>query len=201
MIRAFLLSADAALLDLVDRGWWRATTRTSTSMVLLLPSLVNCASWRTCRSLACRAAFISAISSRKMVPVSACSNFPTRVVAAPQEKRAVPIVGELLAQLGDLGDELHFFDRALDRRLQRNFTEPFRIVRLDHIVSCAQAHGLDVVAACSRPDSMMTCRSFLAARSARNVSRPFMPGIITSSSTSSGGSPCLTAATISSPRE
>ena len=48
---------------------------------------------------------------------------------------------------------------------------------------------------------MMTCRSGLAAFSARSVSRPFMPGIITSSSTMSGGSPCLTDASISSPRE
>ena len=57
--------------------------RTSTSMRLLLPSLVNSASCRTCSSLACSAGFISPISSSISVPPSACSNLPMRVVAAP----------------------------------------------------------------------------------------------------------------------
>ena len=60
-----------------------ATTRTSTLIGLLLPSFVNCASCSTCSSLAWSAAFISPISSRKIVPVWACSNLPMRVVAAP----------------------------------------------------------------------------------------------------------------------
>ena len=47
----------------------------------------------------------------------------------------------------------------------------------------------------------MTCRSGFAVFNARSVSSPFMPGIITSSSTMSGGSPALIAASISSPRE
>src|SRR5438874_8990 len=48
---------------------------------------------------------------------------------------------------------------------------------------------------------MIACISGFAALSARSVSSPFMPGIITSSSTMSGGSPCFTEASSSSPRE
>jgi len=48
---------------------------------------------------------------------------------------------------------------------------------------------------------MIACMSGLAAFKARRVSRPFMPGIMTSSSTMSGGSPCFTDASNSSPRE
>ena len=57
--------------------------RTSTWMRLLLPSFVNSASCSTCSSLAWSAGFISPISSSNIVPVSACSNLPIRVVAAP----------------------------------------------------------------------------------------------------------------------
>ena len=50
-------------------------------------------------------------------------------------------------------------------------------------------------------ESMITWTSGRAAFTARSVSSPSMPGIMTSSSTTSGRSSCLTAASSSSPRE
>ena len=60
-----------------------AMMRTSTVTRLLLPSRLNSPSCSTCSSLACSAGFISPISSSMSVPPSACSNLPTRSVAAP----------------------------------------------------------------------------------------------------------------------
>src|SRR5262245_42232523 len=51
-----------------------------------------------------------------------------------------------------------------------------------------------------RPDSMMTCASGRDAFSARSVAIPSRPGIMTSSSTTSGASLCFTDASSSSPR-
>ena len=57
-----------------------------------------------------------------------------------------------------------------------------------------------MVEAWLRPDSMMTWASGRDALSARSVARPSSPGIITSSSTTSGASFCFIEASSSSPR-
>ena len=53
-----------------------AMIRTSTGMVLVLPTLRISFSWSTRSSWACRSKGMSPISSRKMVPVWANSNRP-----------------------------------------------------------------------------------------------------------------------------
>ena len=77
-----------------------ATTRTSTLIFLLLPSLVNSASCSTCSSLACSAGFISPISSRKIVPLCACSNLPMRVRRRAGEGALLVAEQLALEQLG-----------------------------------------------------------------------------------------------------
>src|SRR3954469_5793934 len=62
---------------------------------------------------------------------------------APEEKRAVLVVGQLPAKFRDFGDQPRLFDRVLDRRVQRDLPEPFGIVRLDDVVGGAQTNGLD----------------------------------------------------------
>ena len=121
---------------------------------------------------------------------------------APEQERAVLIVAQLPAQLGDFRHEARLLDRALDRGVERDFAEALRIVRLDDVVGGAEPHGFDdgrgLLAARQHdapadPASPSSARAAFRGRSC--------PGIITSSRTMSGGSPCLTAASISSPRE
>ncbi|EKD38793.1 MAG: hypothetical protein ACD_75C00605G0001 [uncultured bacterium] len=57
--------------------------RTSTSMVLPLPTRSKVFSWRTLSNFDCSGSGISPTSSRKMVPVSASSNLPLRMTTAP----------------------------------------------------------------------------------------------------------------------
>src|SRR5205085_764171 len=105
-----------------------ATTRTSTLISLLLPSLVNCASCRTCSSLAWSAAFISPISSRKIVPVSACSNLPMRVMAAPVNAPSSWPNSSLSRSSAGGGE--------------RDFAKAVGIIRLDDVVGDAEADRL-----------------------------------------------------------
>ena len=62
---------------------------------------------------------------------------------APEQERAVLVVAQLPPQLGDLRHEAGLLDRALDRRVERDFAEPFGIVGLDDVVGGAEAHRLD----------------------------------------------------------
>ena len=57
--------------------------------------------------------------------------------------RPVFVVGQLLAQLAQLGDEPVLLDRVLDRDVERDFAEALRVVGLDDVVGRAEAHGLD----------------------------------------------------------
>ena len=62
---------------------------------------------------------------------------------APEQERAILVVAQLPAQLGDLGDQPRLLDRALDRGVERDLAEPFGIVGLDDVVGGAEAHRLD----------------------------------------------------------
>ena len=62
---------------------------------------------------------------------------------APEQERAVLVVAQLPAQLGDLGHEPRLLDGALDRCVERNLAKPLGIVRLDHVVGRAEPHRLD----------------------------------------------------------
>src|SRR4051812_4777649 len=56
---------------------------------------------------------------------------------------AVFVVNELLAQLTQLGDKPIFLDRVLDRDVERDFAEPFRIVGFYDVIGRAQTNGFD----------------------------------------------------------
>ena len=62
---------------------------------------------------------------------------------APEQERAILVVAQLAAQLGDLRDQARLLDRALDRGVERDLAEAFRIVRLDDVVGGAEPHRFD----------------------------------------------------------
>ena len=62
---------------------------------------------------------------------------------APEQERAVLVVAQLAAQLGDLGHEARLFDRALDGGVERDLAETLGIVGLDDVVGGAQTNRLD----------------------------------------------------------
>ena len=66
-----------------------------------------------------------------------------RRAVAPADERLALIVAQLPAQVGQLVDQAAALDRLLDGRIERDFAEPFRIARLDHVVGGAEAHRFD----------------------------------------------------------
>ena len=62
---------------------------------------------------------------------------------APEEERAVLVVAQLTPQLGDLRHQARLLDRALDRGVERDLAEAFRIVGLDDVVGRAELHRFD----------------------------------------------------------
>ena len=115
--------------------------------------------------------------------------------------RAVLVVAQLLAELAELRDEAVLLDRVLDRDVERDLAESFGVVRLDDVVGGAEPDRLDdgrgLVPAGQHDDLRFGAADALSARS---VARPSRPGIMTSSSTTSGASLCFIDASSSSPR-
>ena len=56
--------------------------------------------------------------------------------------RSVLVITDLLAQLGQLGDESILLNRVADRDIERDLAQPFGIVRLNHVVGGSEADGL-----------------------------------------------------------
>lgn len=64
-------------------------------------------------------------------------------VATEEEQRLILLIVHVAAQCRDLGDELRFLDRALDRRFERDFAGAVWTVRFDDIVGRTEPDGFD----------------------------------------------------------
>ncbi len=62
---------------------------------------------------------------------------------APADERFALIVAQLPAEIGELVDQPAALDGLLDRGVERDFAETFRIARLDDVVGGTEADGLD----------------------------------------------------------
>jgi hypothetical protein len=61
----------------------------------------------------------------------------------PAQLRALGVFRHLGAESRDFGAQRFAFERVTDRGFEGHFPEAFRIARFEHIVRCAEAHGLD----------------------------------------------------------
>ena len=80
---------------------------------------------------------LSATCSITVAIVRICS------AVAPEQERAVLVVAQLLAQLGQLRDEPVLLDGVLDRHVERDLAEALGVVGLDDVVGGAEAHRFD----------------------------------------------------------
>ena len=62
---------------------------------------------------------------------------------APEQERPVLVVAQLPPQLGDLRHQLGLLDLLLDSDVELDFSQPFGVVGLDHVVGGAEAERLD----------------------------------------------------------
>jgi hypothetical protein len=62
---------------------------------------------------------------------------------APEHEGAGLIVAELPSKVGNFRHQTRLLDRVLDGRVERDFPQAIRIVRLDHVVGGAEPDGLD----------------------------------------------------------
>src|SRR2546425_296757 len=99
--------------------------RTSTLSVRLPPTRSSSRSWSTRRIFACVSSRMSPISSRRSVPPSAISNFPSRAVTATMKEP-------------EGARHLHALEQALDHQLELVVVEGLR-----DVVGGAQLHRLD----------------------------------------------------------
>ena len=96
-----------------------AITRTSTLMMRLLPSRSSSCSCSTRSTLACVFRLMSPISSRKIVPLSACSNLPIcRSVAPVNEPFSWPNSSDSISSSG-MAAQLTCTNGPSRRRLSR----------------------------------------------------------------------------------
>ena len=107
--------------------------------------------------------------------------------ARSPERRALRVLADLRPQPRHLAAEHGLFDGLANGRFERSFAETIRVVGLDDVVERALTHRVDDGGGRLRPESMMTCTCGWATRIAFSVSRPSIPGIDTSSRTTSGG--------------
>ena len=62
---------------------------------------------------------------------------------APEQERAILVVGQLPPELGDFRHEPRLLDGVLDGAIERDLAESLRIVRLDNVVSRAESDRFD----------------------------------------------------------
>src|SRR5262245_52117318 len=62
---------------------------------------------------------------------------------APADERVALVVAQLPAQIGELVYQAVALEGLLDRGIEGDFTEAFRVVRLDYVVGRAEANGFD----------------------------------------------------------
>ena len=67
---------------------------------------------------------------------------PAHLLAVTPD-RAILVVAQLLPEVEELGHEAVLLDRVLDRNVERDLPETFRIVRLDDVVGRAEADRFD----------------------------------------------------------
>jgi len=65
------------------------------------------------------------------------------LAAAPEQKRPVLVVAQLLAQGRDLRDEARLLGGVLDGHVERDLAQALRVVRLDHVVGRPEPDRLD----------------------------------------------------------